>query len=56
MLVEVLALGSLEKAALEIVNGFCNEISTRKTNGLLKALDGLKVLESEVLLAAKVVM
>ena len=53
-LVEVLAPGSSEKAALEI-SGLCNEISTGKTDGLPKALDELKVLESEVLPAVKVV-
>jgi hypothetical protein len=54
-LVEVLAPGSLEKTALEIVGGLCNEISTGKTDGLPKALGELKVLESEVLPAVKVV-
>lgn len=34
---------SLEKAALEIVDGLCNEISIGKANGVLKGLDGLKV-------------
>jgi hypothetical protein len=46
---------SLEKAALKIVDELCNEISTGKANGVLKGLDGLKVLESEAPLAVKVV-
>jgi hypothetical protein len=53
-LVEVLAPGFLEKAALEIV-GLCNEISTGKTNGLSNVPDELKGLESEVLPVAEVV-
>ena len=38
---------SLEKAALKIVDKPYNEISTGKANGVLKGLDGLKVLKSE---------
>ena len=53
-LVEVLAPGFLEKAALGIV-GLCNEISTGKTDGLSKASDELKGLESEVLPVVEVV-
>jgi hypothetical protein len=53
-LVEVLAPGLLEEAALEIV-GLCNEISTGKTDGLSKTSDELKGLKSEVLPVVEVV-
>ena len=53
-LVEVLAPGVLEKAALGIV-GLCSEISTGKTDGLSIASDELKGLESEVLPVVEVV-
>jgi len=46
---------SLEKAALKNADGFSNDISTRKANGVLKCLDGLKVLESEAPPAVEVV-
>jgi hypothetical protein len=46
---------SLEKAALKNVDGLSNDISTGKANGVLKGLDGLKVLESEAPPAVEVI-
>jgi hypothetical protein len=54
-LVELQTPRSLEKAALKMVDGLCNEISTGKANGVLKGLEGLKVLESEAPLAVEAV-
>ena len=46
-LIEDQAPRSLEKAGFEIIDGLYNEISAGKANGVLKGLNGLKVLESE---------